>query len=387
MYRLAIASGSRADYGLLRPLINTLGRSGHFDIDLFVTGSHLSDDHGLTKNEICTKHLDNIHEIPCALGATVDVAVSVAQIMTGVSEVLKSCKAKSIIILGDRFEAFAFAQAAYYLSLPIFHLHGGEITTGSFDDGMRHCITKMSSLHFTSNATYRERVIQMGEHPSTVFNVGSLAVENAKNLNLLTKGEVERRLKFALRRRNILITHHPVTNSNYYKQEIDQILTALGMIKQDLGLIFTSANADPGGEEINQKIKNFVKKSENAIFIDSMGSLLYLSTLSIVNGVIGNSSSGIYEAPLFGKWVLNVGPRQNGRVRPGNVIDHQSDEHLVSVMKKLIEGVHPACRIGCSEIFGDGTTSSKITEIILDTDIAKIKSKSFFDLGVRAQND
>lgn len=380
MPKLAVITGTRAEYGLLSPLINRIDQSEEFELLLCVTGAHLSADYGFTKTEIEADGHSNFIEVDIHPGPErADVANSMAEALRGMTAVFEHHQPDLVIVLGDRYEIFATVQAAMLTNIPVAHIHGGEVTEGAIDDAMRHSITKMSHLHFTAATTYRDRVIQLGEHPERVFNVGSLGHENILTHPLMPRHQLEDDLNFTFLDQNILVTHHPVTASGDYNHEIDQLLTALSRIGPDIGIIFTASNADVGGKAITAKVKAFAEQRDHCLFVENLGLSRYLSVMKQVDGLVGNSSSGVIEAPVMGAWTLNIGPRQNGRLKADSVVDAPADEHLISRLVELLNKTHPAAQNNSSRIGGDGLTSAHILNIISATDLSSLAMKSFYD--------
>lgn len=380
MKNITIITGGRADYGLLRPVLARASQSSKLQLRLYVTGAHFSSQHGNTIDEIeCDKQ--NVDEkIPLPIGDKIsDVSRSMSVAITKISDLFEKNKPDLLVVLGDRYEIFAAAQAAFINNIPIAHIHGGELTFGAIDDGFRHCITKLSSLHFATTDSYKNRIIQMGENPKYVFNVGALGVENAIKLRTKSKKELERCLKFKFRKNNILITHHPVTAATGHEDEIDFILGALASFK-NIGLIFTSPNADHGALKILKKIENFVQHNVNATHVSNLGSRTYHSLLKYVDGVVGNSSSGVLEVPYYGKWTLNIGPRQDGRVRESSVVDAIADEKLSNTISQLLDGTHPSIGQPFKHLYGEGSTSKKIINVLETVNFDDIAQKRFVDV-------
>jgi GDP/UDP-N,N'-diacetylbacillosamine 2-epimerase (hydrolysing) len=325
--KIAVITGSRAEYGILRPLLAAIQDDPDLALQLVVTGSHLSKDHGMTVTEI--------EEDGFRIDAKIDISSHFNMQDGGVSSAMgvimqqypaihENLQSDMVVVSGDRYEIFAASAAALVQGVPIAHIHGGELTEGAFDDSFRHAITKMSHLHFTSTGEYRKRVIQMGELPDRVFHVGALALDGIRSLKLLLKEELEKEIRFQFNRHNLLISFHPVTLEQDSEHQFRILLEVLdGLLETNM--IFTYANADPGGMAINKMIDEYVSKNTGkAIGIASMGQLKYFSAMQYVDAVVGNSSSGIIEAPSFRIGTINIGNRQKGRVRVASVIDANS---------------------------------------------------------------
>ena len=380
MKNICIVTGSRAEYGILYPLIKRLEQSHTFELQLIVAGSHLDKRYGHSVDEIINdgfKISKKVHVTPKD-----DLYESIAK-TTGIgivnfTDAFKSLKPDLIIILGDRFEILSAACSALLLRIPIAHIHGGEVTEGSFDESIRHAITKMSHLHFTSTEEYSKRVIQLGEAPSTVYNVGSLAVENIIKTKLLSKEELEKELEIKFKKQNFLITYHPETLSDERSSfNFKNLLSALKKFNDTL-LIITLPNMDPENTLINELITKFViENSDNAIGFNSLGRLKYLSTLQYVDCIVGNSSSGMIEAPLFMKPTVNIGDRQKGRLRFETIIDVNCNENdICNGIKKALNNKYNKI----SNVFGNGNSSQKIIEILTSIKFPIQMKKRFYDL-------
>ncbi len=382
--KICVFTGSRADYGLLKPLILKIKDSNNYDLQIVASGMHLSPEFGLTYQEIEKDGINITKKIEILLSSDSYSAMAKSTGLGIVSfvDVLNELSPDLIIILGDRFEALAFAIACYFLKIPIAHIHGGEITLGSLDDGIRHSITKLSTLHFTSTEIYRKRVIQLGESPERVFNVGALGIENIVNMKLLQKNEVEKIINKKFKDRNLLITYHPTTSDNGDTiKNLNELLKALDELNNTL-LIFTKSNADSEGRKINKILENYTQQnSDKTVLFTSMGQLLYLSTMKYVDAVVGNSSSGIIEAPSLKIATINIGDRQKGRVKSSSVIDclpeYNSIKKALNIIyanefrQKLKNVVNP---------YGVGNTSEKIMNVLSNFDF-KINQKEFYDLS------
>ena len=321
---ICIISSSRADYGLLKPFLYELKKSLEVKTQLIVTGSHLSEEFGFTYREIEADGFKINEKIEILLNSDTPVGVSKSMGLTMISfsEAFSRLLPDIVIVMGDRFEIFSAVAAAHVARLPIAHLSGGEVTKGAFDDAFRHSITKMSCLHFTSHTEYSNRVIQLGENPKTVFNVGEIGLNNIRKAPLLKKSDIEKVLGIKFNIKNFLTTFHPVTLDG--NKSIIHLKSLLNYFKgkRDINVIFTKTNADTYGRIINSTIENYVKTyPTNSILISSLGRINYLSTLQFVDAVVGNSSSGIIEAPSFKIGTINIGDRQDGRIKAKSVID------------------------------------------------------------------
>jgi len=382
-HKICIFTGTRAEYGLLKPLMEEIKLQPEFELQIVASCMHLSPEYGLTYQDIEKDgfKIDEKIEMLLSSDTSFGTIKSMGLGMIGYADALNRLKPNLVIILGDRFEALAFAISAYILKIPIAHLYGGEITEGALDEGFRHSITKLSYLHFTSTEQYRKRVIQMGEDPKRVFNVGALGIDNIKKLKLLPKEEIEIKFGMKFSENNFLITYHPETLSNSKTEEnFLEILNALERFK-DTTLIFTKANADPNGRVINRMIEEFfVKHSENVFIYDSMGTLLYLSVMQYVNAVIGNSSSGIIEAPSFKVATVNIGNRQKGRIKAESVIDCQPLKYEVTrAIEKTLSKSFQQLLKNVKNPYGDGTAASKIVGVLKNIFPIDNVSKKFYD--------
>lgn len=360
MKRVAVVTATRAEYGLLTPLIRRIYDDKDLELDLIVTGMHLSEKYGNTQEFIEKDGFPISHRIGILENGNTayDISVTMANAIKGFAECFVNDRPDMIFILGDRYEMMAVAVAAMNENIPISHIHGGEVTKGAIDDCIRHAITKMSYLHFTSTQEYRNRVIQLGENPNRVFNVGALGVDNILNEQLLSEKEIRRILgidnsKYAIG------TFHPVTLDNM--SPIDEVIEFCEAIRSnsDIHFILTMANADKGGEDINSIISKYTERTSNISLFNNLGMLNYLSAVKYAAFVIGNSSSGIIEAPTLGTPTVNIGNRQDGRILADTVVccDIKRDD-IVSAIKKALEIEHRP-----QTIYGDGNTSEKIIDI------------------------
>lgn len=322
--KICVITGTRADYGLLRWLILEISKSSKLDLQIIATGMHLSPEFGLTYKEIENDGF-LIHkkiEILLSSDSTVGVSKSIGLGLIGFSEAFADLNPDIILVLGDRFEILAATVAALISRIPVAHLHGGETTEGAFDEGIRHSITKMSHLHFVAANEYRNRIIQLGEDPSNVFLVGGMGIDGIKKSNLLKKEELESSLNIKFKKNNLLITFHPVTlEESTAKVQMIELLLSLETLSPEIGLIFTMPNADTDGRIIFELVKEFTSSHSNAWYFTSLGQTRYLSCLQFVDAVVGNSSSGIIEAPSFKIGTINIGDRQKGRLRAKSIID------------------------------------------------------------------
>ena len=324
MKKVCIVTGTRAEYGLLKPLIRRIDEDKDLELQLVVTGTHLSPEFGYTYDEILKDNfkIDEKVEILMSSDTSVGTCKSMGIAMISLSDVFDRLKPDIIIILGDRYEMLCVASVATVLGIPLGHIHGGETTEGAIDEAIRHSITKMSYLHFTSSEVYRKRVIQLGESPERVFNVGAICVESINNIKYLKKEVLEKDIDFYFDSDVALFTLHPTTLEHDLMQtQLKNILEALSEFKS-LKVIFTKSNSDAEGRIINKMIDDYViNHPEKSIVFSSMGQLRYLSAMKYCSFVIGNSSSGIIEAPIMKKVTINIGDRQKGRLMTRSIIN------------------------------------------------------------------
>lgn len=328
--KICIITGTRAEYGLLKPLIDKVYKSDLLELLLGVTGMHLSPEFGLTFKEIEDDGYPITFKIEMLLSSDTSVGItkSMGVAMLGFADYFEQYKPDLVVILGDRYEMLMVAAASMIAKIPIAHIHGGELTEGSMDEAIRHSITKMSHIHFTSTEEYRKRVIQLGEQPQSVFNVGALGIENIQNMKLLDKDELERQINFQFTEKTIMVTYHPVTLENLSSKKQFQDILDVILAHKELSVIFTKANADMEGRVINQMIDNFVNVHRDRCAVyTSLGQLRYLSALQFCKAVVGNSSSGIIEVPSFGIPTVNIGDRQRRRIYAKSVINCRNDKN------------------------------------------------------------
>jgi len=330
--KICFVTGSRAEYGLLQPLMNLVSGDDEFIFQLIATGMHLSPEFGLTYKQIEADGFFINEKVEMLLSGDSDTAItkSTGLGLIGMADAFQRLDPDWIILLGDRFETFAAAIAAHLAKIPIAHLHGGELTEGATDDALRHSISKLSFLHFASTEEYRARIIQLGEHPERVYNVGAIGLDAISKIELIDREQLGDFVKLDLSKPTILVTYHPVTLDHHSaRNQIESILNAINRCR-DLQVIFTLPNADANGRVIIEKINTFVSNHpENARVFTSLGSRRYYSLLQFVVAVVGNSSSGIIEVPEFDIPTINIGDRQKGRVKASSVIDVDADEEKV----------------------------------------------------------
>lgn len=384
MRKICVITGTRAEFGLLRPLIELIAKDKDLQLQLIATGMHLSSEFGYTLDEIIAAGFVVDKKVECLLSSDTSVGVSktIALAISGFADALESLQPDLVVVLGDRTEILGAVIATGMANIPIAHLHGGETTEGAYDEAIRHSITKFSHLHFTSTEAYRKRVIQLGEQPNTVFNVGAIGLDAIKKLKLLSREEFENSIGLKLKKRNVLITYHPVTLEKEAPIEtFENILTALDELG-DTGLIFTHANSDKNGRIINKMITEYVSSHKNkAIEFKSLGQLRYLSALQFVDFVIGNSSSGILEVPAFCIPTINIGDRQKGRINCESVIN--STNSLEDIKKSITFALDKQFRETIQQqemLYGNGTAAEKILKVIKEHTVIPLK-KSFYDIS------
>lgn len=381
--RLAVVTGTRAEYGIFRPLLKAFKARG-WSNELYVTGMHLAPQFGMTVREIEADGFVISERVDTLLASDTPSAVSKAIGLTviGFTELLERRRPDLLFILGDRFEAMAVAIAARIAGVPIAHLHGGEVTEGAIDEAFRHSITKMSTLHFTSTATYRNRVIQLGERPSTVFDVGALGLDNLNDVALLGRADLEADLGFVFRERNLLVTQHPLTlDPKQSAQDIVALLRALELM-DDVGVLITAPNADSGGSTIAELIDDFAARFADRVkVVTSLGTRRYFSLLKQVDAVVGNSSSGLIEVPSFGIPTVNIGDRQKGRLAGPTVTSVPAD--LTAIRSAILNALAPDMRGRLANLpnpYGDGRTADRICAVIDELMFPLQLQKSFEDL-------
>ena len=385
MKKICFFTGTRAEYGLLFPLMKLIKEKKEYELQIIASGMHLSPEFGLTYKEIEKDGFKINEKIEILLSSDSDIGISkaIGLGLISFSETLKRLEPDITIILGDRFEALSMAISSYIMKFPIAHIHGGERTEGAIDEGIRHSITKMSYLHFTSTAEYRKRVVQLGENPERVFNVGAIGLDNIKNLQLLTKEQIEKSLNFKFGNKNILFTYHPTTlNSDQLKQEVDEIFKALEeLVKIGYKIIITKSNADEGGRFINQFIDKFSVKQKDKVFVSTnFGTLKYLSIMRYVDLILGNSSSGIVEAPSLKVPTINIGERQKGRVRGNSIIDVNPSEEEILRAVSIAQNMD---RKKINNPYDQGGAARKIYDVLKDyLENNKINlKKEFYDIN------
>jgi GDP/UDP-N,N'-diacetylbacillosamine 2-epimerase (hydrolysing) len=383
--KICVVTGSRAEYGLLRWIMQGIKDEPSLSLQVIATGMHLSPEFGLTYREIendgfrIDRKVESLLSSDTAAGITKSIGVG----MIGFADALNELQPDMLVMLGDRFELLAAATAALVARIPIAHVHGGETTAGAFDEAIRHSITKMSHLHFVAAEEYRQRVIQLGENPEKVFIVGGVGIDNIQRLQLLDRNALEEELSFKFSSKNLLVTFHPVTLEHATApRQMEELLKALAELP-DTQIIFTSPNADTDGRALTPMIQNFVAQHDNSVMFKSLGQLRYLSCLQYVDAVVGNSSSGLLEAPTFKKGTINIGGRQVGRLRAASIIDCEPTREAISAaLDRLYSAEFQQSLVKVKNPYGEGGASRKIVQELARVSLEGLVKKTFFDLKV-----
>jgi GDP/UDP-N,N'-diacetylbacillosamine 2-epimerase (hydrolysing) len=382
--KICVITGTRAEYGLMRWVMQGIKDDLELRLQIIATGMHLSPEFGLTYREIEQDgfQIDRKVEMLTSSDTSVGIAKSIGLGLIGFSDALNELRPDLIVVLGDRFEVFSAVAAALVARIPVAHLHGGEATEGLIDEAIRHSITKMSHLHFVAAEEYRQRVVQLGEQPERVFLVGGLGVDNIKCLKLLERAELEASLDFKLGQKNLLITFHPVTlETATASAQMAELLKALDELN-DTQLIFTLPNADTDSRSIIKMIEQFVAQHPNARAYTSLGQLRYLSCIAQVDGVVGNSSSGLTEVPSFKKGTINIGDRQRGRLQAASVINCEPiRQSIEGALKRLYLADFQVSLGQVLNPYGEGGASKKIIASIKSAPLEDVLKKRFYDDG------
>ncbi|UWU79761.1 UDP-N-acetylglucosamine 2-epimerase [Bradyrhizobium huanghuaihaiense] len=379
--KICFVTGSRADFGLLIWPMRAIRETSGLTLQLIATGMHLAPEFGYTFNTIIDEgfEVDERVETLLASDTGAGVAKSVGLGVIGFADAFARLQPDLVVLLGDRFEMFAAAQAAMFMRLPMAHLFGGDVTEGAVDESIRHAISKMSHLHFASNAGSAQRLVQLGEDPSRIHTIGSVGIDAIRHLDLMDRDSIGRAIGLPLGQHNALVTFHPVTiEAGRSMAELDELFAALSTLDPAFRLIFTLANADAEGRALNERTKAFAASRPNTIAVASLGQLRYLSLMSQVDVVIGNSSSGILEAPSFGVPTVDVGDRQKGRERAASVFHAASERGAIgaAIARALQRG-----RKDTVNPYGDGASSRRFADIIAGIpDFGQLLKKSFHEL-------
>ena len=384
MRKIAVITTSRAEYGLLYWLMKGIKEDPDLQLQLIVTGTHLSSEFGSTIDQIRDDgfHVDRSFDLRMHNDTPSGISNSLAIAIDGFATAFATLNPDLIVVLGDRFEILGATTTGLIANIPIAHLHGGELTMGAIDDSIRHSITKMSALHFAASEEYRNRIIQLGESPQRVFNVGGMGMDNIRKIKLLSKKELEENLNFKFRKRNYLITFHPETLEPEESEEhFTELLSVLESDKDSMN-IFTFPNADTGNHALIVKLEEYISKhQDNSVLFKSLGQLRYLSLMKQVNAIVGNSSSGIIEAPSFKVPTINIGKRQEGRIRASSIIDCKTNREAIrKAFNKLrapdfIETIKQV-----KSPYGNGGAAVKVLKQLKSCDLQDLRFKKFYDL-------
>jgi GDP/UDP-N,N'-diacetylbacillosamine 2-epimerase (hydrolysing) len=384
MKKITVISGTRAEYGLLSPLMKAIQQDDAFELQILVTGMHLSPEFGLTYQQIEKDGFIINEKVEMLLSSDTSVGIvkSTGLGMIGYADALDRLKPDWLIILGDRYEAFAVATSAFLMKIPIIHISGGDVTEGATDDALRHSISKMSYLHFTTTETYRKRVIQLGEAPERVFNVGGIGIDNIVKMDLLNREELSKSIDFDLSKPYFLVTFHPVTLDNQSSEsQFQELLNSFDEFL-DYQILITLPNSDADGRIIVKMIQEYASKNPHRVSVHiSLGQLRYLSAIKYATAVIGNSSSGVVEVPSFKIPTVNIGDRQKGRARASSVID--CDTSQKSISEAIQKAISPDFQAYCQtveNIYGQGNTTEQIMEILKKMSDNTDLKKPFYDL-------
>ena len=377
--KICVVTGTRAEYGLLYWLMKEIQADEDLELQIIATGAHLSPEFGLTYKVIESDgfEIDEKVEMLLSSDTAVGITKSLGLATIGFADAYDRLKPDIVVLLGDRYEMLAAAQAALIIGLPIAHIAGGDTTEGAFDEAIRHSISKMAHIHFVTNEISARRVRQLGENPQYIFNVGSPGIDYIKRVQLLNRSDLEKELEFEFQDKNLLITFHPVTLDRVSSpHQFMELLKALDTLGTDEGIIFTKANADPQGRNINQMIDKYVESHPKAKAYTSLGQVNYFSVIAQVDVVVGNSSSGLYEVPSFGKPTVNIGDRQKGRLQAASIINCQPQEAAIK------QAITAAFALDCSNIrnpYGDGNSSIQMLSVLKSVpDYRVLLKKQFF---------
>ncbi len=387
--KICVITATRAEYGLLHWLLRGLASEPMFDLQLVVSGAHLSPAHGLTWKEIEADgfHINRKFDMALMSDTPAAISHSMGLALTGFVDAFEQLRPDLIVLLGDRYEILMAASAAMLARIPVAHLHGGELTQGAIDDSIRHAVTKMSHLHFVANDEYRRRVIQLGEVPSSVFTVGGLGLDNLARIKLLSREALQADLAFEFQSKNLLITFHPTTlHKDQAAKEFGALLDALAE-QTDTGLLFTLPNADPESRVIVKMIDAFVAQHPHAKAWSSLGQLRYLSCMNVVNAVVGNSSSGILEAPSLKVGTINIGSRQDGRLKASSIIDCPADRASIAQAFATLFSTEFQSQLPTTvNPYGPPGASSQVVHVLKKVEFSQLLKKHFYDLPVTDMN-
>ena len=385
MRKICVVTATRAEYGLLKCLLDDIKADNDLDLQIIATGTHLSPEFGLTSKQIEGDGFTVNKKIEVLLSSDTPVGVSKSMGLAQISfaEAFDELKPDIVVVLGDRYELIPIVSAANIARIPVAHLSGGEMTEGAMDEMFRHAITKLSQLHLTAMDEYTHRVIQMGEQPSSVYTVGEIGLDNLMRMKLMSRSDFEYSIGCELKKRNILFTYHPETTQDITKTETDfsKILLSLDRLEDTL-LIFTKANADVGGRLINKMIDEYIAQNKDrAICFASLGQLRYLSALKYVDAVVGNSSSGIVEAPSFKIATINIGNRQRGRIRASSILDVDvNEDKIFNAIQRIYTSEFREILKDTTNPYGQGNSSHKVVHVLKQVDLSSLKMKRFYDI-------
>lgn len=382
--KICVVTGSRAEYGLLSLLMHEIAADDRFHLQLVVTGTHLSPRFGETWRDIESDgfRLDAKVVLDLDDDAPVSIARAMGQALAGLADAYQKLAPDLVVLLGDRYETLAAAEAATVLRIPVAHIHGGEITEGAFDDAIRHAVTKLSALHFVACEEFARRVVQLGEQPQHVFTVGALGVDAIRRIELLSRAELEADLGIDLKEPVVMITYHPATLGKLTPAAAaDALLSALAKCGPAT-MVFSGVNADPGGNAISARIHEFVRANpKRAVVRDNFGQRCYLSLVALSSAVVGNSSSGLIEAPALKTATVNIGDRQKGRPCAASVIDcGETEAEISAALARALSGKFQASLDSVVSVYGEGSTSQRIVSILRSLDFTDLTRKRFRDL-------
>lgn len=383
--KVCVVTGTRAEFGLLRWLMGEIQSHPQLELQVIATGMHLSPEFGSTYREIEEAGFEIDARVEMLLSSDTNTAVtkSMGLGVIGFADAYERLAPDIVVVLGDRFEIFAATSAAMIAGVPVAHLHGGETTEGAFDEAIRHSITKMSHLHFVAADEYRQRVIQLGEHPDRVFNFGGMGIDAIRRIKLLSREELERSLELSLGEKSLLVTFHPVTLEGGASSaaQMGELLAALEGL-DDTTLIFTMPNADTGGRELSAMVREFAQGHPNAKVYMSLGQLRYFSCLAQIDGVVGNSSSGLAETRSFKIGTVNIGDRQKGRLKANSVIDCEPNQKAIeAALEQLYSAEFQASLAAVSNPYGNGGASKAIVKALAEYPLENIRKKQFYNLS------
>ena len=381
MKNIFIVSSSRSEFGILKNIIINLSKSNKINCKLIITGTHLNKKFGNTVNEINKLKLKNLHKIKLNMGKTssFNSCIISAELIKKIGNLFKKNKPDCLIVFGDRFEMLPISFVSFLYKVPILHIGGGETTEGSSDESIRHAISKLSSFHFVTHNIHKNRLIQLGEMRKNIFIIGSPGIENIKNTKILSKSVIEKKFNFKFLKTNMVVNFYPLTNKiNKDKANIIELLSALSKFKQ-IRIIFTSPAFDIGTDIINKEIRKFCNLNKNSLFFKSLGSTNYISILKHSDLIIGNSSSGLIEAPVIGTKVINIGDRQKGRIRPREIYNIKCNRQIIEkAIKKILNK-----KIKFTQIYPNINSSKKFLKIISDINLKDSLTKKFIDIKTR----